>query len=194
MPPTNATRSSIDDRLLVVAVHRPFLRVERALDPRAGRKLVAHRPHARARRTEERQRGARPREHAHVDALRQLGEQIAEHDGLAVAHEREVGREVPAGQVDVRASRPQRLRDRRQRLRAVDEHLERIARRGGGSPAAQPPAGGSSARSQPILVEAPPVMAQICFVTCSPNQRFDREERPTDRAVSGAMRVAQILR
>ena len=71
------------DRLLVMAVHRPLLRVELALDPRVARQLVAHRAHLAARRPEQRQRRARPDEHADVDPLGQLGEQVAQHDGLA---------------------------------------------------------------------------------------------------------------
>ena len=115
-----------DDRLLVVAMHRPLLRVERALDLRVADEAIAHLPHVLARRAEERQGCARPHQHANVDALRQLTEQVAEHDWLALALERKVGREVPPGQVDVRLGGAQCLRDRRQCLRAVDEDLDRV--------------------------------------------------------------------
>ena len=51
------------DRLLVVAVHRPLLGIERALDARVCGQPLAHLPHVAARRAEERERRARPDEH-----------------------------------------------------------------------------------------------------------------------------------
>ena len=71
-----------------------------------------------SRRPEQRQRRTRPGEHAHVEALRQLGKQVAQDERIAVAAlERERGREVPAGDMDVRLRAAQRVDHRRQRLR-----------------------------------------------------------------------------
>ena len=65
-----------DDELLVVAVHRPLVRVERHRDARAADELVAHPPHLAAVRVEERQRRTGPGEHAHVDALGRSRKQL----------------------------------------------------------------------------------------------------------------------
>ena len=101
------------DRLLVMAMHRPLLRVERALDARVLRQAVPHLAHLATRRPEERQRRSGPDEHAHVDALGQLGEEVAQDDRLVAAHELEVRREVPVRHVNVRARRTQLARHHR---------------------------------------------------------------------------------
>ena len=72
------------DRLLVVAMERPLFRIELELDARVAGQLGSHLANVAARRAEERQRRAGPGQHADVDALRELGEQVAKHDGLAV--------------------------------------------------------------------------------------------------------------
>ncbi len=147
-----------DDRLLVVAVHRPLARVERALDPRPDREAVAHLPHLCPGGPEHRQRGARPGEHADLDPLGGLGEQIAQENCLPAVLERELGREVPAGHVHVRARLADRVRHPRQRLGAVDENLERATRPGPGAPRG-PSARGRVERPQPAdSPETPPVM------------------------------------
>ena len=73
------------DRLLVVAVQRPFFRVQPELDPGVARQLLLHGAHITARRAEERQRRSCPREHADVDPLSELGEQVAKDERLSVA-------------------------------------------------------------------------------------------------------------
>jgi len=89
--PTHEGHAPVDDdRLLVMAVHRTLLRVERTLDARVGDELLPHLAHVPARRPEQRQRRARPREHAHVRALRELGEERAQDDRLLPAHELEL--------------------------------------------------------------------------------------------------------
>ena len=57
------------DRLLVMAVHRPLMRVEAALDLRPRDQPIPHLPHRLPRRTEQRQRCPGPHEHSHLDAL-----------------------------------------------------------------------------------------------------------------------------
>ena len=116
-----------DDRLLVVAVKWPFARIELALDPRALCELVSHSLDLAPGRAEERERSAGPDEDPDVESLGQLREQIAKDERGSLPHERKVGREVPAGDVHVRARRLQRIGDRGQRVRSVDEDLDRVA-------------------------------------------------------------------
>lgn len=52
----------------------------------------------------------------------------AENDPALAAHELEVRRQMPPGDVDVRARSGHRLGDGRHRLGAVDEHVELVAR------------------------------------------------------------------
>ena len=82
-----------------------------------------------ARRPEGRDRGPLPEEHAHVDLLGELGEERPHDERLLLAAQRQLRREEPAGQVDVRCRGGHVGRHPRQRLRAVDQHLERVARR-----------------------------------------------------------------
>ena len=88
-----------EDELLVVAVHRTLLRVQLHLDAGAVDELVAHLPHLAAIGMEERQRRARPREHAHRNPFRHLTEQCGQRRP-AVAQE-ETRREEPARKMDV---------------------------------------------------------------------------------------------
>ena len=76
-------------------------------------------------RVEERQRRARPGEDPHVDSLRRLGQELAQRRPVLLEPER--GVEVPAGEVDVRARRADRVRDARQRLGPVEERLDAAA-------------------------------------------------------------------
>ena len=117
-----------NDRLLVVAVQRPLMRVERAPDLRLPRELLPHRPHVTSRGAEERQRHPGPGEHPDVEPLGQLREQVAKDERLVIPGQREVRREIPARQMHVRVRSPQLLDDRRQRLRTVDQHLDRVTR------------------------------------------------------------------
>ena len=119
---------SVDgDRLLVVAVEGVLARVHLAADARAARE----RPHGladlRATRVEGRHGRPGPHEDAHVDALGQLGQQRPGDDRRLALDELEVRREVPTGDVDEVARVLHGLGDLRQRVRAVDEDLERAA-------------------------------------------------------------------
>ena len=98
-----------------------------ALDARAARERAHGLLHLRARGVKGRHRRAGPHEHAHVDALGQLGEQRADDDRRLAADELEVRRQVPAGDVHEVARALHRLGDGGQRLRAVDEDVERAA-------------------------------------------------------------------
>ena len=116
-----------DHELLVMAVHRALAGVELAADPRPGDEVLARPPHFRPVWLEHRQWRARPDQHAHVGLLRHLGEQIAQARLAVAAHEREVGRDVPAGDMDVRARALDRLGDGGQRALTVDQHVELVA-------------------------------------------------------------------
>ena len=109
-------------------MQRAFLRVEAALDPGLRGEGVAHPHNLAPRRPEQRQRRSGPREQAHVDALRKLGEQVPQHDGLLTTGERKIRREEPAGDVYMRAGGLQLARDHRQRLGPVDQDVDRITR------------------------------------------------------------------
>jgi hypothetical protein len=113
-----------DDELLVMAVQRPLLRVGHDFDLRPEAERMPGAVDVAAVGVEKRQRRARPEEHAHGDPLRQLGEQRPELDAPGTPHEREVRCDVPAGEVDVRTGACELLREPRQRLRAVHEHLD----------------------------------------------------------------------
>jgi hypothetical protein len=114
-----------ENELLMVAVHRPFLRVERDLDPRPVHEPVAHRAHLAAVGVEERKRRARPRDDAHGDALRRLSEQPGER--RAAVAEPQSRREVPAREMDVGARGLHVGSDARERRRPVHEQLDRVA-------------------------------------------------------------------
>ena len=128
-----------DDRLLVVAVQGTLVRVERAGDAGAVAQAVSHLPHHRSRRPEERQGGSRPGEHAHIDAGRELSEQVAQDQRVVAAREWEVGGEVPPGEVDVRRRRREFLGDVRKSFGAVDEHVQRAPVARGRSPSPTAP-------------------------------------------------------
>ena len=116
-----------DDRLLVVAVERADARVHLALDRGLGAELVAHETHVCARGPEEPPRRTAPQQHAHVDPLRQLRQEIANDDGIVSPRQLQVRRQVPAGDVDVRLGLRKLLGDRGKRGGAVDQHLEVVA-------------------------------------------------------------------
>ena len=54
-------------------------------------------------------------------------EEVAEHDGLLLPREVELRREAPPEEVDVRPGTGDRLGDRRQVRRPVDQHLDPVA-------------------------------------------------------------------
>ena len=100
--------------------------VELALDLRALDQPLARLLDDAAAGLEDRHRRARPHEHAHRDALRRLGQQVAHRARLARARV-EVGLEVPRADVHVALGVADRLGHRRQRVLAVDQDLERVA-------------------------------------------------------------------
>ena len=116
-----------DDELLVVAVHRPLVCVERERDARAVRERVADGGDAAPVGVEERQRRSRPRQHAYLDALRRA---------------RRAGRGACAGRPRAGGSRARRTSRRARPTRApirsrprspralgtVDHHVDRVAR------------------------------------------------------------------
>jgi hypothetical protein len=114
-----------DHQLLMVAVHRPLARIERALHARAPGQLVAYAAHRGACRRERRHRRSRPQQHPNLDSFRELTQQIPQTTRLIVAGEPEVGRNMPAGDVHARVSPRQRLGDTRQRLPAINQNIKR---------------------------------------------------------------------
>jgi len=115
-----------DDELLVVAVERPLLGVERDADADAAEALRDS-TNFRARGLEERQRRSRPEQHTHLDPPLKLREQVEQDATISIAHERELSRDVPACDVDVRLGARELICEPRQKARAVDQDLDVVA-------------------------------------------------------------------
>jgi hypothetical protein len=150
-----------DHELLVVAMERARARVARGLDLRPVRELVARRADRAAIGGERVRRRARPHQHADVDALGRVGEELAQHDRRLVAGKREVGRDRPAGDVHVPARAADRVLDLGERLRAVDQHVDRVARprrRVAGGP--ERPVGGRVVAALVAEVAQPPAVVR----------------------------------
>jgi hypothetical protein len=90
-----------DDRLLVVTVERPFLRVEATLDVRATRQLFVHLSRVTSGGSKQRQRSPRPGQDPDLHAVGKTCEEVSKDDLLLVTHESKVRREVPTREVDV---------------------------------------------------------------------------------------------
>ena len=116
------------DQLLVVAVHRTLVRVQRRLDPRPAHELIAPRAHRGPARREHRHRSARPQQHANVDRLGRLAQQLAQQHRRLVTDEREPRRDAPPRDQHTTPRGTDRLLERREVRRAVDQHLDRVAR------------------------------------------------------------------
>jgi hypothetical protein len=116
------------DELLVVAVQRTLVRVQRRLDARAAHELVAASAHGSATRREHGYRSPRPQQHAYVDRCCRLGEQLAQQHRRLVAHEREPRGDAPARDQHAATRSPNRLLERREVRRALDQHVKRITR------------------------------------------------------------------
>ena len=93
-----------DDELLVMAMHRALVEIQRAPDARAPEQLLAHAAHRRASGRKDRHRRSAPQQHPDLDSLGQIAEQIAQSRCSMVAGEPEVGCDVPSGDMYVRAS------------------------------------------------------------------------------------------
>jgi hypothetical protein len=117
-----------DDRLLVVAVHRPLLRIERAADLRAGTEALAHPSYRPPRGPKHRQRRSRPDKHTHLDLLSELSQKIAQNRRLSLPRQREVRREEPASDVDVRLGPLEFRHHPGKRFGTVDQDIERSSR------------------------------------------------------------------
>ena len=111
-----------------MAVREAGAPVGMGLDLRVAGEAVEHLANIVVRRLEERHRRALPREQPHVDALRELGEEVAHDHGLVVSREVQLRREEPAGEVDVRLGSRELVRDGRKRLRSVHEEVDSVAR------------------------------------------------------------------
>ena len=176
-----------DHQLLVMTMHRPLMRIKSALHPGAADQLLAHAAHRRASRRERPRRRSRPQHHPDLDALRQLTEQIAQPSRPIVACQPELRRDVPPGDMHMRASASQRLSDPWQRLPAIHQHLKRSprSRRGiGRSP--QRSAGRRFQLFDPANTLQPATMTP-------PDHRLDALTRPAIHALNQATRHPQSL-
>ena len=130
--PADERDLAVDDHeLLVVAMHRALVGVERALHARAADELVAHAPHGR--RAGVKTGTGAPAHSSTLTSTRSASSPSRSRSLTAsiVARQPEIGRDVPAGDVHASSERPRAPRRARQRLRPVDQHLERapVARR-----------------------------------------------------------------
>ena len=115
------------DRLLVMAVHRPLASVQGAPDGGSLAERVASLLHIGTRRPEERQRCTGPEQHPDVDAGGGLGQELAHGHRCIAPRDREAGIQLPACQVDLGPGRPDAGCDGLERLRPIDQELERVA-------------------------------------------------------------------
>ena len=131
MPPTNATRPSTTTDLVVMAVHRPLVRVQRASGSARQRpELAAHRaaPSSATAGTPapaHPPRAARGRRSARRAPRAGSGRRPA--SGVA---QHEVRGHEPSGQMDVGTSPPELVHHLGERGLAVDQHVHAIARPG----------------------------------------------------------------
>ena len=114
------------DGLLVVTVRCSGARIERGPDLRMAGERSLHLAHIPARGAERRNRRALPEQDAHVDLLGQLGQQDPHDERLFFTTERQLGREEPAGEMHMGGRGGHVGRHPGQRLRAVDQDLDRV--------------------------------------------------------------------
>ena len=132
MPPTKATSpSTITSFSWWQCIGRSWAsRAHWTFVPRVG--CVAHHSPRHARGREDRHGCSRPGQHPHLGAIGDVRQQVAQHHRREPPRERELRAEEPPGDVHVRAGAGDLLRDPRQRLRSVDENLERAPGAGRG--------------------------------------------------------------
>ena len=102
--------------------------IKRAPHARAPNELCADPSHGSTIGREHRYRRPCPQQHPDLDPLSQIAEQITQTRRLVVAGQPETGRNMPTGNVHIRASARERLGDPRQRLPAVNQDIERASR------------------------------------------------------------------
>jgi hypothetical protein len=126
--PTDECDLAVDDHeLLVVTMHRTLMSIERTLHARAPHELLSYATNGSASGREEPHWRPSPQKNPYVDMLSPIAEKIAEPDRPFVTRQPEVGSDVPAGDMHMRASPSYRLSDARQRLGAVYQDLELAA-------------------------------------------------------------------
>ena len=151
---------AVDDHgLLVVAVERVLARVGFAADAGAAGQPLDGFANLLARGMEGGNRGARPHEHADVDAFGRGGEKLPDRVARVPAYELEVRRDVPAGQVDVLLGALDHRGNSDKNLCPFDQQGERLAGMGGGLAGAPRPVVGRIQSVAPAeATEAPSVL------------------------------------
>ena len=110
-----------------MAVQRALARIERALDLGASHESIANLPHVAAPGPEDRERRPRPEQDPNGDASRNLRQQLPHDDWSGTSREREVGRHVPARDMNVRSCFADGEGHCLQCIGAIDQNLERVA-------------------------------------------------------------------
>ena len=179
--------STIDD-LLVMAVHRPLVAVERDMHARPRPRRASSGRRRCAGRAEERQRRAGPREHAHVDTLRELASRSSQRPGRGPRAARKRARRTS------RRGRPAPVpRGARAPWRAAPRRHRRRSR-------CRAPAGGGAGatRVRSACRGSPPGRSSRGDGDGASAPRSRRGRRPSSRRVSATsarpVMPAQILR
>ena len=116
-----------NDRLLVVAVHRPLVRIQGTLDSSPGHEVSPNLAQITSPGPEHGDRRTRPDQHPNRDAGGDFGQQLLQ-DGWALTPSHgELGREMPTGEVHRGSRSCDGKCHRLQRVRAVDHDIEGIA-------------------------------------------------------------------
>jgi len=162
------------DDLLVVAVHRALVGVQRRLDARPTHELLARLSHRGPPRREQRHRCAGPQQHTNLNQLGRLTQQLAQQHARLGAGESELRRDAPPGEQHAPARAADRLLERREVCGAVDQHLDGVA---------------SSRRRIPRGPELPIVRRRALRATAEPAQpaRVMRVRHAFDHIAYGAI-------
>ena len=151
MPPTNATRSSITIVFSWWQCMKPVHPSSASVDLRVASQRSSISRTSRCDGLEERESALPSREHAHVDPLGQLGEEVAHDHRLLLARQLQLRREEPAREVDVRLGRRELLRDRGRTSEPSTRTSSVFPGRAGKPPRANPSSDAVSARSHPSM-------------------------------------------
>jgi hypothetical protein len=133
-----------------------------------------------------RNRRTRPQQHTDIDAARDIRQQLTDDDRVNATGQREAWSDRPAGDVDMTASRPDRLLDPGQYLRSVDQHLKLVSR-----PRWRIAAGPqrSTGRGKALSVPKP----RQASVVGDDDSSFDRVAKNPVAYANGALKHAPIL-
>ena len=166
--------SVYDHDLLVVAVEGMLAGVGLAADPGTASQRLDRLRDLPTGRVKRRHRRARPDEYPHVDSLRRLRQQLPEDSWLVAADELELRRYVPACDVDELPSVLDRLCNRGECLRAIDQDLQSTSVPGRGIPRCpQPTVFGRKRVARTKPAQTPPMLGAHRSLDAVTDDRVD---------------------